>query len=114
MNTRPTNQKLAVHEIRAIRNQLAFTSKDEVGYALELAIQFNEDLFATIVGTITPRIGHEAMQSMIIDAVTNGNAGDHTTNHIRPIFVQVRKLAGLYLDRQNYIEFCEECVEEYR
>ena len=108
MNARSFNRELSVSEIRSIVGQLDDRNRPDIVYTLELSIQFNEDLFATIVQTIKPRVGHEAMQIMIQAAVINANAGKHT-GHACPIFLQVRKLAGLYLDKKNHVELCEEC-----
>ena len=103
----PFNRKLSVSEKKFIVGQLNFCSRNDVEYALELAMQFNEDLFVTIVQTIKPRVGHEAMQNMIQEAVSNANEGEHT-GHACPIFLQVRKLADLYLDK-NHVGLCKEC-----
>ena len=103
------NRKLSASEIKAIVRIIWVSSLDDIVYALELAMQKNEDLFVTIVKTIKPSVGHEAIQAMIQGAVENANIGEHTKDHSCPIFLQVRRLAGLYLDTSNHVQLCEEC-----
>jgi hypothetical protein len=103
--------------IRNIVSQLNDIHVLDIEYALSISIQFNEDVFATIVNTIEPRVGYKTMQTMIQDAVVNANRSTHT-NHSCPIFLQVHQIATFYLDQDsckvrhpcNHVDLCEVCL----
>ena len=112
MTARTFNRPLSENEKRNIVEQLLHDgNQTDIEYVLGLAMQFNEDLFTTIVQTI--QVTPDAMQALIKSAVRNANEGEHT-NHACPIFLQVRRLASKYLHKDNHIDLCGECGRQYK
>jgi hypothetical protein len=99
--SRSFNRSMSPCEIRSIVNHLNDINMPDIEYVLAISIQFNEEIFDTIVNTIEPRVGYKTMQTMIQDAVINSSRFMHE-NSACPIFFQVRKIARKYLDPKNH------------
>jgi hypothetical protein len=78
-------------------------------YVLELAISYNEESFALIVGALKKKIGSVGTKAMIQKAVDNFKQRTDHSDHECPTFFLVRKLANQYLGQEANDRLCDRC-----